>query len=100
VVSVALASCGQVDAALSKQWAIVKFRPDTAVSTLVKVRETCSHVPNVRPVKAVTSSLDANYSVRYLTSKASGANLAALQKCLEQFTVVTGVSIRDISGQG
>jgi hypothetical protein len=98
----ALAGCGQVDAALSKQWAVVNFRPDTTVATLIKVRDACSHVPNVRPVTAssVTGDLDATYSVRYVTSKASGANLAALQTCLEKFSAVSGVSIQDISDQG
>ena len=82
--AVALAGCGQIDAALSKQWAVVDFKPDTTAATLAQV----------------LSALDVTYSVRYETSHASEANLAALQKCLLGFTAVSGVSFQDISDQG
>jgi hypothetical protein len=93
----ALGGCSQINAALSKQWAVVSFKPDTTVRTLLKVREACSHVPNVRPLgpPAVSSELDMTYSVRYQTSKATGANLAALKSCLQRFSAVSGVSFRD-----
>ncbi|HEU5418107.1 MAG TPA: hypothetical protein VFV41_10485 [Streptosporangiaceae bacterium] len=98
----ALAGCGQIDAALGKQWAVVDFRPDTTVATLTQVRQACAHVPNVRPMgrAQVHSGLDVTYSVRYETSHASEANLAALQKCLLGFSAVSGVSFEDISDQG
>jgi hypothetical protein len=98
----ALGGCGQIDAALGKQWAVVDFKPDTTAATLVQVRKTCAHVPNVRPVgpAQVKSSLDVTYSVRYETSHASNANLAALQKCLLGFSAVAGVSFEDVSDQG
>ena len=100
--AVALAGCGQIDAALGKQWAVVDFKPDTTAATLAQVRKTCASVPNVRPVgpAQVKSGLDVTYSVRYETSHASNANLAALQKCLLGFTAVSGVSFQDISDQG
>jgi hypothetical protein len=100
--AVALAGCGQIDAALGKQWAVVDFKPDTTAATLTQVRQTCSHVPNVRPVARtqVRSGLDVTYSVRYATSHATEANLATLQKCLLGFSAVAGVSFEDISDQG
>jgi hypothetical protein len=68
----------------------------------VQVRKSCSHVPNVRPMgrTQVRTGLDITYSVRYETSHASEANLAALQKCLLGFSAVAGVQFEDISDQG
>jgi hypothetical protein len=96
----ALAGCSQVNAALAKQWAVVNFRPDTTVATLLKVRAACSHVPHVQPLtlSAVSSDLNINYSVRYKTSKATGSDLAALRTCLEKYPAVTGVTFQDVSG--
>jgi hypothetical protein len=98
----ALAGCGPIDAALGQQWAVVNFKPDTTAATLAQVRQTCSQVPHVRPVarSQVKSSLGVTYSVRYKTSHATEANLAALQSCLLGFTAVAGVSFEDISDQG
>jgi hypothetical protein len=97
-----VAGCGGVNAALSKQWAVVNFKPDTPASTLTRVRAACAHVPNIAPLKppTVVGGLNAIYSVRYQIDKASARNLAALQTCLEQFDDVLGVSIRDVSGAG
>jgi hypothetical protein len=100
---VALAGCGGVNAALSKQWAVVNFKPNTTAGTLAKVRAACTHVPNVVPLKTATvvGGLNATYSVRYQVDKASARNLAALQSCLMQASGdVIGVSIRDVSGTG
>jgi hypothetical protein len=95
----ALAGCSGVNAALAKQWAVVNFRPDTTVATLLKVRAACSHVPHVQPLtlSAVSSDLNINYSVRYKTSKATGSDLAALRTCLEKYPAVTGVTFQDQS---
>ena len=95
----ALAGCGQVNAALSKQWATVNFKPDTTTATVVKVRQACSHVPHLRPlpVSAVSSDLDIRYSVRYEVQQASGQDFAALKSCLERFPAVSGVSITDVA---
>jgi hypothetical protein len=101
--SLALAGCGGVNAALSKQWAVVNFKPDTTAGTLAKVRAACAHVPNVVPLKPATvvGGLNTTYSVRYQIDKASARNLAALQNCLRQASDdVLGVSIRDVSGTG
>jgi hypothetical protein len=98
----ALAGCGQIDAALSRQWAVVDFKPDTTAATLARVRQACSRVPNVHPVtrSVVASNVDVTYSVRYATSHATEANLAALQTCLLGFSAVSGVSFEDISDKG
>lgn len=98
-VTVALAGCGHVDAALSKQWATVNFKPDTTTATVAKVRQACSHVPHLRPLpaSAVSSELDIRYSVRYEVEHASGQDFAALKACLGHFPAVSGVSITDIA---
>jgi len=98
----ALAGCSQIDAALGKQLAVVNFKPDTTASTLLKVRKACSHVPNVRPLtqSSASSQLEVTYSVRYQTSKATGANLAALKTCLQRFSAVSGVSFKDTGNKG
>jgi hypothetical protein len=104
--SVALAGCSGVDAALSKQWAVVNFHTDTQVSTLIQVRAACSHVPNVRPLPASESGasaagdVNATYSVRYEVSHASAANLEALRTCVERFSSVAGIAIQDVANQG
>jgi hypothetical protein len=104
--SVALAGCSGVDGALSKQWAVVNFHDDTKVSTLMRVRAACSHVPNVRPLPASESGsapagdVNATYSVRYEVSHASAANLGALRNCLDRFGAVAGVAIQDVADQG
>jgi len=35
---VALAGCSQINAALSKQWAVVNFKPDTTAGTLANIQ--------------------------------------------------------------
>lgn len=104
--SVALAGCSGIDGALSKQTAVVNFHDDTQVSALIQVRAACSHVPNVHPLPASQSGpsaagdVNATYSVRYQVSHASAANLEALRTCLERFSSVAGVAIKDVADQG
>jgi hypothetical protein len=95
--SLALAGCAKFDAALGQQWAVVHFKADTSVSTLLKVRTSCSHVPNVRPenLPKVRSATNMVYALRYQTNNASDANLAALQQCLQKFPAVAGIDFED-----
>jgi hypothetical protein len=96
-----LAGCAKFDAALGRQWAVVQFKPNTSVATLLKVRAACSHVPNVRPeaLPPGRKTLDMIYAVRFRTDNASDANLAQLQQCLQHFPSVTGIDFQD-TGNG
>jgi len=97
VLSLALASCAKFDAALGQQWAVVHFKAHTPVSTLLKVRTACSHVPNVRAENLPKARTTENmiYALRYQTDNASDANLAALQVCLQRFPAVAGIDFED-----
>lgn len=97
VLLLALASCAKFDAALGQQWAVVHFKADTPVATLLKVRTACSHVPNVRAenLPRVRDAANMIYALRYRTSNASDADLAALQVCLQRFPSVAGIDFED-----
>ncbi len=96
------AGCAKFDAALGQQWATVTFKPDTSVPTLLKVRTTCSHIPNVRaealPKKRTPETM--MYSLTYRTDHASDANLAQLQQCLQRFGSVQGITFQDSGDSG
>lgn len=97
-----LAGCAKFDAALGQQWAVVQFKPDTPVATLLEVRAACSHVPNVRPeaLPKVATELNMMYAVQYRTDNASNANLAVFQECLQKFPSVAGISFQDSGDSG
>jgi len=101
LMTVTVAGCAKFDAALGRQWAVVQFKPNTSVATLLKVRAACSHVPNARPeaLPPVRKALDMIYAVRFRTDNASDANLAQLQQCLQKFPSVTGIDFQD-AGNG
>ncbi len=97
-----LAGCAKFDAALGQQWATVEFKANTSVATLLKVRAACSRVPNVR-AEALPRKQDPTtmmYSLTYRTDKASDANLAQLQQCLQRFPSVQGISFGDSGDAG
>jgi hypothetical protein len=91
-----------MDAALSKQWIVVNFYPSTSITTALHVRTACSHVQNVPamalPVKH--SVINIMYGVRFDTTKASPAEQAQLQTCLERFQSVAGLNPQDAGGEG
>jgi hypothetical protein len=95
--ALALAGCARFDAALGQQWAVVNFKSNTTVATLLKVRSACSHVPNVHAeqLPKVRSVENMVYALRYRTDNASDANLAALQECLQRFPSVAGIDFED-----
>jgi hypothetical protein len=97
----ALTSCAKFDAALGQRWAVVHFKSQTPVATLLKVRATCSDVPNVHAERLpkVRTTATMTYALRYRTDHASDANLAALQMCLQRFPAVAGIDFQD-SGSG
>jgi hypothetical protein len=99
-----LAGCAKFDAALGQQWATVNFNSNTPVATILQVRATCSHIPNVQaealPPKRERSAANMQYVVTYRTDNASDANLAQLQKCLQRFKSVAGIDFEDSGSEG
>jgi hypothetical protein len=82
----------------------VNFNSNTPVATILEVRTTCSHIPNVQaealPPKKERTAADMMYAVTYRTNNASDANLAQLQKCLQRFKSVAGIDFEDSGSDG
>lgn len=99
----ALAGCGSIDAALSAQQATVNFRPDTTTAAIKAARATCSGIPGIRPeppLPAVPGTAGAPFTLRYNVSRASTADLARFQRCLQAHVpAVLGVSVKDSADQ-
>jgi hypothetical protein len=92
-----LAGCSSIDAALSRDWAVVIFKQDANVTELLQVRAACAHLPNV-VLQAPPSGQDpltAIYALRYDTSKASPADIVKLRDCLQRFNSVAGVTFQN-----
>jgi hypothetical protein len=98
----ALAGCGQMAAALDKQWMTVQFGPGTSLTTELHVRVACSHVENTPPLAlpAQHSLITTMDGIGYDTTNASPANLAQLQTCLQRFKSVVGVSPQSAADEG
>ena len=97
-----LSGCSKFDAALGQQWATVNFKANTPVATVLQVRAACSHIPNVH-ANAMPRQQDpetAMYAVTYQTTKASDANIAQLQQCLQRFPSVAGIEFGDSGDDG
>ena len=91
-----------MDAALSKQTAVVSFSSNTSVATELKVRSACSRIPNVRPAplpgrRTVLNMLSA---VQYDVTHASDANIAELDTCLTKFKSVQGINFQNAADSG
>jgi hypothetical protein len=100
--ALALAGCAKFDAALGQQWATVSFKPDTTITTMLQVRSACNHIPNVRAEKLPKqqNEITMNGAVTYRTDKASTANLAQLQQCLQRYSSVAGIDFEDSGSEG
>ena len=96
------AGCAKFDSALSQQWATVSFKPKTSVATMLKVRTACSHIPNVKAqaLPGQRNPVTMNGAVTYRTDRASDANLAQLQQCLQRYPAVAGISFQDSGDAG
>jgi hypothetical protein len=96
----ALSGCAKFDAALSQQWAVVHFQPNTPVSVLLQVRKACPGGPNIRPqaLPRRRNGLGMIYALRYRTSSASDGDLARLQECLQKFPSVAGIDFQAAGG--
>lgn len=91
-----------MSAALGKQWVDVTFKPDTSVTTIEKVRAACAHVPNIRPepLPRKHTVLNLMAGVRFDTTKASDANVAQLEICVQRFRSVQGFTPQDSGDAG
>jgi hypothetical protein len=99
---VALGGCAQFDAALGKTWVDVTFKPNTTVGQLQRIRLACAHVPNVHPypLPRQHTALNLAAGVRFDTTKATDANVARLQECLQKFAAVQGFTPGDTGDEG
>jgi hypothetical protein len=97
-----MAGCSKFDAALGQRWATVNFKANTSIATLLKVRATCSHIPNVRaePLPRKQTPATMMYALTYRTDNASDANLAQLQECVSRFPSVAGIQFGDAGDAG
>ena len=100
--ALAVTGCAKFDSALGQQWATVSFKPDTSISTMLQVRESCSHIPNVRAERLPKQQdpISMNGAITYRTDKASDANLAQLQQCLQRYSSVAGIDFEDSGADG
>ncbi|HEX6524683.1 MAG TPA: hypothetical protein VF070_32460 [Streptosporangiaceae bacterium] len=97
-----LVGCSQFDAALGQQQAIVSFHGGTSTAQRLAIRTACAKAPEVspRPVPDLKKYPYALQQVTFTISKASDAQIAALEKCLQKFPAVAGVTIQDSSDTG
>jgi hypothetical protein len=96
LVAAGLGGCAKFDAAHGKQEMVVAFKNGTTTATRLKVRAACSHIPQARPEALPTNHLasDNLYDVIYRVDKASNAQLARLESCLQKYPSVTGVDLQ------
>jgi hypothetical protein len=97
-----LAGCSRFDAALGQRQAIVSFKSGASTAERVAIRAACAKTPNVSAqrlpdLKKYPYALE---QLTYTISKASDAQVAQLEKCLQQFPAVSGVELQDSSDSG
>ena len=87
------AGCSSFDRAFGKQEQVVQFKDNTPASVMLRVRASCSHIPNAIPerVPPHPPTVQLGDDIRYLTSNASDADLAMLEQCLQRFPAVVGM---------
>ncbi len=92
-----LAGCGTVDAALRQDFAVVIFKQNANVNELLQVRHACAHLPGavLQAPPSGQDPLTAIYALRYDTSTATPADIAALHSCLQRFKSVAGVEFQN-----
>lgn len=97
-----LVGCSKFNASLGQQQAVVSFRGGTSTADRLNVRTACAKEPEVSP-QPVPDLKKYPYALHVLTftiSKASDAQIAALEKCLQKFPSVAGIVIQDSSDTG
>jgi len=103
VAAPALAGCAKFDAALGQQQAIVSFRDGTPLAQKLTVRTACAKAPDVvaAPLPPdLSSSPYALEQVTYQIDKASDAEVARLEECLNKYPSVVGVTLQDSADDG
>jgi hypothetical protein len=98
----ALTGCSQIDTALNKQIAVVRFRPGTTVATVLQVRQACARLPgmNLLPAHLHPGSPTSAIALRSKTNQPSQHDIAALQTCLQKFPDASGVAFMDAANRG
>lgn len=97
-----LSGCAKFDAALGQRQAIVSFRDGTTTAERLQIRAACANTPGVT-AQHVPDLKKYPYALQQLTysvTKASDAQVASLEKCLEKYPAVAGVSLQDSSDTG
>jgi hypothetical protein len=102
IAGAALTGCSKFDAALGQRQAVVAFRDNTSTAARLDVRAACAKLPNVSatPLPSGVSLADALAQVTYQINKASNADIARLEVCLQKFPAVAGVTLQDSSDEG
>jgi hypothetical protein len=98
----ALAGCSQFTSALGQRQAIVSFTTKATLAQRMQVSTACADAPNVTP-QPVPSTVKTAYQlpqVTYQITKASDADVARLETCLDKFPAVAGVTLQDASDEG
>ncbi len=97
-----LTGCSQLNASLGQQQAVVSFRGGTSTAERLAIRTACANAPTVspQPIPDLKKYPYALQQLTYTISKASDAQVAALEKCLQKFPAVAGVTIQDSSDTG
>jgi predicted Zn-dependent protease len=88
-----ITGCSGFDKTFGQREAIVTFQQGTPRSIRMAVRAACSHVNQATPEPLPTDNKLSDYvnDVRYRIDKASDAELAQLETCLNKFPSVRGV---------
>ncbi|HEY1622947.1 MAG TPA: hypothetical protein VGG16_04035 [Streptosporangiaceae bacterium] len=97
-----IAGCSSFNAALGQQQAIVTFKTNATIAQRLAVRSTCGKLPAVTK-QSLPDLKKYPYALEELTlgvSKASDSQVADLEKCLNNFPAVLGVSFQDSSDDG
>ncbi len=89
-----LGGCAKMSSALGQQWVDVQLASNTSIASARQVTSSCSHVPGIHVDKVrPTAPGGVVDSVRFDTTKASDADMARLQQCLQRFPVVQGLTV-------
>lgn len=94
--AVLLGGCAQMNAALGQQWVVVQLASNTKLVTAKHVTLICSRASGLRaePVRP-TSPGKIVGSVRFISTKATDADMARLQQCLQRFPAVQGLTMTE-----
>jgi hypothetical protein len=94
--AVLASGCAQFNATFGKQEAVVQFKSGTTNAARLTVRAACSHIPAAKPEALPTDHLasDILYNVIYRVDKATNAEMAQLEQCLQKYPSVVGVDIQ------